>query len=92
MARHSEIYKAKEWKKSRDECKRRANGLCERHKRKGKYVKGNNAHHKTCLTDENKHDWNIAYNVDNLEWLCDDCHNDEHDRSNGLQKFLKPLE
>jgi hypothetical protein len=22
--------------------------------------------------------------------LCSDCHNDEHDRSTGLQKFLTP--
>ncbi|MCM8900605.1 HNH endonuclease [Caldicoprobacter algeriensis] len=36
------------------------------------------AHHKTRLTPENIHDPNITLNWDNLEALCQDCHNKEH--------------
>lgn len=90
MARHSEIYKTVEWQKARKFVIQRANGLCERCIKKGKLVPGKIVHHKVWLTDGNKLDWNIAYNPDNLEYICNDCHEEEHDRSIGLQKFLNP--
>ncbi|WP_412760916.1 HNH endonuclease [Paenibacillus validus] len=58
--------------------------------RKGRIKKGKDVDHIIELTDDNKHDWNIAYNPDNLQYLCTDCHNHKHDRSNGLQIFLTP--
>jgi 5-methylcytosine-specific restriction endonuclease McrA len=90
MAKHPEIYQDPQWKPARKECIRRAKGLCERCKKKDKVKKGKISHHKIWLTDENKTDWNIAFNPDNLEYLCNDCHEEEHDRSIGLQKFLTP--
>ncbi len=36
------------------------------------------AHHKIYLTPENINDPNITLNWDNLEALCQDCHNKEH--------------
>ena len=90
MAKHPEVYKDPNWPPARRECIRRANGLCERCKKKGKYKPGKVVHHKVWLTEENKADWNIAFNPRNLEYLCNDCHEDEHDRSTGLQKFLTP--
>lgn len=90
MARHSEVYRKPEWKKVRKEVIRRANGLCEDCKARNKIKTGKEVHHIIELTDENKHDWNIAYNPANLRLLCSDCHNDRHDRSIGLQKFLIP--
>lgn len=90
MGRHKEIYKDKQWETVRKFVIARANGLCEKCKAQGKIKKGNETHHKIWLTDKNKHDWNIAYNPDNLIYLCSDCHNDVHDRSTGLQKFLSP--
>lgn len=36
------------------------------------------AHHKRYLTKENINDQNITLNWDNLEALCQDCHNKEH--------------
>jgi 5-methylcytosine-specific restriction endonuclease McrA len=90
MARHSEIYKKKEWYKARWFVISRSNGLCERCMNKGKIKVGKIVHHKKWLTDENKHDWNIAYNPENLEYICNDCHEEEHDRSIGLQGFLSP--
>ena len=36
------------------------------------------AHHKRYITRENINDANITLNWDNLEALCQDCHNKEH--------------
>lgn len=90
MAKYPEVYKDKEWKKSRSFVITRSNGLCERCKKKGKVKAGKVVHHIRWLNDENKSDWNVAYNPKNLEYVCNDCHEDEHDRSTGLQKFLIP--
>lgn len=92
MARYPEIYKTKEWKQARKAVIVRAKGLCERCKAKKKIVKGKEVDHIIELTSKNKHDWNIVYNINNLQYLCSDCHNDKHDRSTGLQKFLYPPE
>ena len=35
-------------------------------------------HHKEYITDLNYEDDNVFYNIDNLESLCQDCHNREH--------------
>ena len=35
-------------------------------------------HHKIYLTDENMTDDSIAYDWNNLELLCIECHNNEH--------------
>ena len=35
-------------------------------------------HHKEYVTDTNYEDDNIFFNIDNLECLCQDCHNKEH--------------
>jgi len=90
MARHAEIYNTIEWERARKFVIARANGLCEHCLKKKRIKPGKEVDHIIELTDENKHDWNIAYNPDNLQLLCSDCHNDKHDRSIGLQKFLLP--
>ncbi|KUP24912.1 HNH endonuclease signature motif containing protein [Paenibacillus sp. DMB5] len=90
MARHPEIYSAPEWGHARQFVIVRANGLCEECRRKGKVKSGKDVDHIIELTDDNKHDWNIAYNPDNLQYLCTDCHNHKHSRSIGLQNFLQP--
>lgn len=91
MAKFPEVYKHPEWKKCRRVVIVRSNGLCERCKIKNKIAKGKEVHHIIWLTEDNKDDWNIAYNPNNLINLCTDCHNEEHDRSNGLQKFMEPI-
>lgn len=49
-------------------------GLCERcHRKPGKIV-----HHKIYLTRRNVNDPTITLNHRNLEYVCQDCHNDEH--------------
>lgn len=91
MARYPEVYKRSEWKQIRDYVISRANGLCEKCRTKGKIAKGKEVHHKIWLTEDNKGEWAIAYNPENLIYLCSSCHNDEHDRSTGLQKFVDPI-
>ena len=39
-------------------------------------------HHKKYITDLNYEDDNVFFNLDNLENLCQDCHNKEHFSSN----------
>ena len=90
MARHPEIYKNKQWPKVRQFVIIRANGLCEQCQAKGVVKPGKEVDHIIELTDENKNDWNIAYNPDNLQYLCSDCHNHKSGRSTGLQNFLTP--
>ena len=91
MARHSEIYKTAEWESVRSYVIVRANGLCEKCRGKGIIKPGKEVDHIIELTDANKHDWNIAYNSDNLRLVCNDCHQHKHGRSNGLQDFIKPI-
>lgn len=90
MARHSEIYGDPEWERVRRHVIARANGLCEFCKEKGRIKPGKEVDHIVELTDENKTDWYIAFNPENLQYLCSDCHNEKHDRSIGLQRFLTP--
>lgn len=90
MARHPEIYASKEWQPARLFVIARANGLCEFCSKKGIVNPGKEVDHIEELTDENKHDWNIAYNPENLRLLCSSCHNHKHKRSNGLQDFIEP--
>ena len=90
LAKHKEIYKDPQWEPARQECIRKANGLCEECKRKDKLKPGKEVDHIIELTNQNKHDWNIAYNPNNLQYLCTDCHNHKSGRSIGLQNFLTP--
>ncbi len=49
-------------------------GLCEHcHRKPGKIV-----HHKIYLARRNVNDPTITLNHRNLEYVCQDCHNDEH--------------
>ena len=91
MARFPEVYNDPRWEPARQACIIRDMGLCQSCKRKGIYRAGAQVHHIVELTEENKDDWNIAYNPDNLELRCDDCHQHEHGRSIGIQDFTQPV-
>lgn len=67
------FYKSSVWKKCRASYFRYRHGLCERCSSPGKIV-----HHKDYLTPENINDPNITLSFQNLELLCQDCHNKEH--------------
>ena len=54
--------------------------LCERCLARGLIRQGDEVHHKIRLTPENINDPNISLNWENLEMLCKECHEKEHDR------------
>lgn len=60
------------------------NSLCERCGQIGIEV-----HHKERLTVENVYDSSISLNQDNLELLCREFHNQEHERFSNKVRFDK---
>ena len=74
------FYNSKQWIKCRELYKQSVNGLCERCLSKGKYVLGDEVHHKIYLSPENINDPHVTLNWDRLELLCATCHSIEHNR------------
>ncbi len=60
-------------------------GLCERCLAKGLIVPGYIVHHKIHLTEDNYKDPSVAFNFNNLEYLCKTCHEQEH-----FKTMMKP--
>ena len=67
------FYKSGAWLKCRAAYILSIFGLCERCQRPGDIV-----HHKIKLTPRNINDPAVTLNWENLELLCQDCHNREH--------------
>lgn len=67
------FYKSKAWRDCRDAYFASQHGLCERCGAGGKIV-----HHKIYLTPANINDPAVTLNFENLELLCQECHNLEH--------------
>lgn len=61
--------------------------LCERCSTPDDPVTSKIAHHKTYLTKQNINDPYIALSWDNLEALCQDCHNKEHHRNDKKKRY-----
>ena len=72
------FYKSDAWKRARKIVIARSNGLCERCLAAGLHKPGYIVHHKEYITPGNINDPNVTLNTDNLEYVCDDCHNKEH--------------
>ena len=72
------FYKSKAWQQCRDGYIKSVGGLCERCLKRGLIVPGYIVHHRQYITPENIQDTSITLNWDNLEYLCFDCHNQEH--------------
>lgn len=84
-----DFYNSKAWKRNRVAYAISRNCICERCGR-AVYVSGVNdflpkgrrikyiVHHKVHLNDRNISDDSIAFDWNNLELLCIDCHNNEH--------------
>lgn len=73
------FYKSSAWKKTRAAYASSVGGLCERCARNGLIVPGVIVHHKIYLTPENINDPAVSLNWANLELVCADCHNEEHE-------------
>lgn len=73
------FYKSAAWNKCREGYAAYRGYLCERCLAKGKYTPGKIVHHKTYLTPDNITDPDIALNWNNLELVCQECHNAEHE-------------
>lgn len=82
MAKNKEIHKfymSNKWKRVRNAFYIEKEGICERcNKVVGR--KEYQVHHKIHLTLENYTNLKVALDHENLELLCIDCHNKEHDR------------
>jgi len=76
------FYKSAAWQVARQIKFQEQNGRCERCNRVGEEV-----HHKKRLTIENVIDPLVSVNKDNLELLCKDCHNKEHNRFTKQKEF-----
>lgn len=81
-----DFYKSDAWKRARKIVIARSNGLCERCLAAGLHKPGYIVHHKTYITPGNINDPNITLNTDNLEYVCEDCHNKEH-KSKGPERY-----
>lgn len=90
------FYKSKVWEDVRKTIWLKQNLLCNRC-HKPVYVDGISdyipkenrrigiVHHKIYLDDNNITDINITLNQDNLEGICIDCHNIEHNKNNVIR-------
>lgn len=73
---HARFYQSNEWKTLRAVKLSQSGYLCERCKAKGKTVLAVDVHHIVPISV----DWSKRLDINNLECLCVDCHNDEHNR------------
>lgn len=72
------FYASAQWQRTQAAVMRAYCYTCQRCGRPAKIV-----HHRTWLTPENINDPNVTLNWDNLEPLCQDCHNREHQQNGG---------
>lgn len=77
-----EFYHSKGWIDTRRAYLVSRHYLCERCGEPAKVV-----HHKHYLTKQNINNADIALNWDNLEALCQDCHNKEHHAAADIRRY-----
>lgn len=77
------FYNSKAWINTRDAFMQSKNFICERCGSPGKI-----AHHKSYITPLNINNPVVTLNWDNLECLCQECHNQEHSRKPATAKGL----
>ncbi|EEI9985213.1 TPA: HNH endonuclease [Listeria innocua] len=70
------FYKCKEWLSLRQEALKRDNYECQRCKKKGKQRQADCVHHIKYVKEFPA----FALTLSNLECLCNQCHNEEHER------------
>lgn len=72
------FYSSWDWRQCKDGYLRHVGHLCERCARKGQIKPATQVHHKKRLTPANISDPAVTLNWENLEALCDECHQEEH--------------
>ena len=63
-------------------------GLCERCAAEGIVNPGYIVHHKIYLTEDNYKEPSIAFNFENLEYLCQYHHNNEHKTNRKNKRYI----
>ena len=81
------FYKSAAWQHCRDGYIKSVGGLCERCLKRGLIVPGYIVHHKCYLTPENIQDPDVSLNWDNLEYLCQPCHNAIHFKEEHRKRY-----
>ncbi len=76
------FYHSAAWRKCRTEYISSVGGLCERCLANGIVRPGRIVHHKKYIAPDNIQDPTVLLDFDNLEYLCQNCHNDEHNVNN----------
>ena len=82
-----QFYNSDAWRTCRETFLQSKDYLCERCSTPHDPVAAKIAHHKIYLTKQNINDPYIALSWDNLEALCQDCHNKEHHRSTRKKRY-----
>lgn len=90
MARFAWVYQDKRFKVARLLVIQRDQGLCQRCLKRGIKRKGTIVHHIIWISNTNCNDLYILFDIGNMELLCEACHNEVHNRSNGLTAFVDP--
>lgn len=81
------FYETPEWRRCKEAYLNKANHLCERCLAKGLYEPAKIVHHRVHLTEENYGNAQLMFGFDNLEALCQACHNDEHGRTKATRRW-----
>ena len=74
------FYTSHAWRKCRDAFLKDRGGLCELCAKKGLIVPANHVHHMTPIRPETVDDPRITLNWGNLMALCEDCHQEQHQK------------
>ena len=82
-----QFYNSDAWRLCRDGLLKSKDYLCERCSTPDDPVVAKIAHHRTYLTRKNINDPYIALSWDNLEALCQHCHNKEHHASDRKKRY-----
>jgi hypothetical protein len=82
------FYHTAAWLKCRDAYISSVGGMCERCAEKGIARPGYIVHHKEYINPDNIKDPAVLLSFDNLEYLCLDCHNEEHYGTGGNKRYF----
>ena len=81
------FYESKAWRENSHAYLASVDGLCERCRAAGRLVPAVIVHHRIHLTPETIHDPRYTMAWDNLEALCQECHNREHFETDHIQRY-----